>query len=267
MFVIREEILIMQNKLAAERRREILLTLKAEKKVIVSNLAKKYKVTTATIRRDLDYLGENYKIQRVHSGAIMPEIATTFEPIYSEKTIINSTLKKEIGIVASGLIHDGDSLFIDSGTTAFQLAENLGNKSNLKIITTDLKIGCLLSANTDFEVVLVGGKVRTNQFNCIGPISEQIISHLNVDLFFMAVDGLDLKKGITITNFEEAAIKKMMLQNSSKTIVLADHSKFSRVSLCNVCSISEIDILITDNFADRNPIREIEEMGILVLQA
>ncbi len=190
------------NELAAERQREIVQILNKEGKVIVSDLAKRFNVASATIRRDLDLLNEEYKLLRVHGGAIFPNFSTSFEPQYSEKSVLNHEIKKRIGIVGASLVQDGDTIFLDSGTTAYQVAEYLSEKNNLNVLTTDLKIGCLLAANINIEVTLIGGSVRPNQFNCVGYITEKTISELNADLYFLALDGLDIERGITVTNVQ-----------------------------------------------------------------
>lgn len=253
------------NELAAERQREIVQILNKEGKVIVSDLAIKFNVASATIRRDLDMLNEKYKLIRVHGGAIFPNFSTSFEPQYSEKSVLNHDIKKRIGIVGASLVQDGDTLFLDSGTTAYQVAENLSDKNNLKVLTTDLKIGCLLSSNINIEVIMIGGNVRTNQFNCVGFLTQKIISELNADMCFLALDGFDIERGITVTNIQEAAVKQYMLTSSRRVIAITDHTKLKRISMISVCPISEVDILITDNLADNEVINKMDEMNIQIM--
>lgn len=257
----------MSHELAAERQQEITQMLKKEGKVIVSDLAKKYDVTFATIRRDLDILNEKDQLVRVHGGAIFPDFSTSFEPQYSEKSILNNELKKRIGVIAASLVKDGDTIYLDSGTTAFQVAENLREKNNLKIITPDLKIGCLLATSINHEVILIGGKVRTNQFNCVGAIAQEIASDLNADIYFLALDGFDLDRGVTVTDLQEAAIKKIMIESSKEVVAITDHTKIGRISMVSVCPLSKLDVLITDDSIDKDVVREIEEMKIQVLLA
>ena len=224
-------------------------------------------MTVATIRRDLDALSEKDQLIRVHGGAIYPNFSTSFEPQYHEKSTLNSDCKKRIGIIAASLIKDGDTIFLFFVKTAYQVAENLRDKNNLKIITADLKIGCSLAINNNNEIILIGGRVRTNQFVCLGAIAQDIVSDLNADIFFLALDGFDLHRGVTVTDTQEAYLKKIMLESSKKVIAITDHSKMGRISMVSVCPLSKLDVLITDDSIDKEIVRNVEEMDIQVLLA
>ncbi len=251
----------------AERQAEIVTILEQKGSVNVADLALKFNVTTATIRNDLDTIMQSHKIIRVHGGAIIPNFSTSYEPQYTEKSNLNIDLKERIGAIASSFVNNGDTIFLDSGTTAYQLAKKLLDKHNLKIFTTDLKVGCLLATNPNVETVIIGGLVRPNQFNTIGPFAQDEVSRLNTDLFFLAVDGIDTAKGVTVSDLEESAIKKIMIASTKSVVVISDHSKFGRVSTSHVCAISEIDAIVTDSQLDFETLKIFRDAGMQLFLA
>jgi len=232
---------------APERQQAILELIQDLGKVSVQELADKFNVAPITIRRDLDFLAQSNKVIRVHGGAILPQERTAYEPLYSEKTVINQKLKEQIGRAAADLVADGQTIFIDSGSTAYQLAVHLQGKKNLTVITPDLYVAVALSANSDTQVIVAGGLVRPHQFNCIGGYAEQIARSLNADTFFLAVDGVDIEKGVTVTNIAEARLKQFMISASQQTVMITDHTKFGRVAMANVVELTRVDHIITDS--------------------
>ena len=231
---------------ATGRQQVILELLRTQGEVTVNDLVDQFDVSAATIRRDLDVLAQHRRVDRVHGGAVLPQPITSYEPLYAEKTTLNQEEKARIGAAASELVADGQTIILDSGSTAYQLAINLVDKRGLTVVTTDLYVAVHLSSMPDIRVLMVGGGVRTNQFNSVGRFAEYCLSNINADSLFLAVDGVDLEKGVTVTDIDEATVKKVMINSSRQVNLIADHSKFGRVALANIVGISTIDHIITD---------------------
>lgn len=204
-------------------------------------------VSEATIRRDLDELAAKGLIERIHGGG-MPRnnYSTTFERIHDEKLKLQLVEKKKIGQHAAGLVQDGDSIFLDTGTTSYQLALGLSGKENITVITNDLFIATNVDFHPSANVVLTGGIKRSGYSVLIGSMVEEMVRDIRVDIVFLTADAIDETFGISNTNFSEAAIKKLLLKAGKKVILIADHTKFGTSAVVKVCDLDAVDIILTD---------------------
>ena len=119
---------------------------------------------------------------------------------------------------------------MDSGTTTLEIAKNLGNFKNLTVITNSLNIAGQLVEFPDIKVIIPGGSLRRNSLSLVGAISERSLNNLYCDKVFIGVDGIDTQYGISTPNVDEAYINNLMINNSRKTIVVTDSSKFGNRS-------------------------------------
>lgn len=250
---------------AEERRQKILEIIGREQVVKVLDLSAFFNVSEATIRRDLQELEEAGFLKRTHGGAISNQ-AATFEPSLAEKEDQYQAEKIAIAGVAVQLVQEGDTVMLDAGSTTLQIARNLKQKRNITIVTNAVNIAWELAAG-NAEVILLGGNLRQRTLSLVGPITENILSGLYVDKLFLATNGLDLKKGLTTPNLAEAQTKKAMLNSAKEVILVADHSKFGRVSFSHICNLDRINCLITDNGAPAAVLNALKKQGIKVLVA
>lgn len=250
---------------AEERRQKILEIIGREQVVKVLDLSAFFNVSEATIRRDLQELEEAGFLKRTHGGAISNQ-AATFEPSLAEKEDQYQAEKIAIAGVAVQLVQEGDTVMLDAGSTTLQIARNLKQKRNITIVTNAVNIAWELAAG-NAEVILLGGNLRQRTLSLVGPITENILSGLYVDKLFLATNGLDLKKGLTTPNLAEAQAKKAMLNSAKEVILVADHSKFGRVSFSHICNLDRINCLITDNGAPAAVLNALKKQGIKVLVA
>lgn len=251
---------------AHERQEKILSVLKRDKKVFVRDLCELLSVSAVTVRNDLRELEERRALLRTHGGAI-PYSNTGFEENTERKNTKNVAKKQAIAREAVKLVYDGDTIAIDTGTTAFEFAKTLTAKKELTVVTNDVRIALFLDENSDANVILIGGFLRRG-YNCnIGPIAEASLRGLFVDKCFMATNGLTASAGATTPNADQAAIKRMMIEHSNQTILLCDGDKLGRNSLVSFASVESIHSIITDESASCDEINMIEALGVEVRYA
>ncbi|WP_138418592.1 DeoR/GlpR family DNA-binding transcription regulator [Aquibacillus sediminis] len=248
-----------------ERQQKIMNYIKHHGRASVQELCKAFEVSESTIRRDLKVLEDQEKIDRTHGGA-MAKDSVHFEPTFSEKSVRFSEEKKLIAKKAVEFIHNGDTILLDSGTTTQMLVGEIKKFSNLTVVTNSVVFAKELENSPQIEVVLLGGKLRTETLALVGPITELSLSQLHVDKAFIATNGIDLTMGLTTPNLTEAATKRKMIEQSNQIIVVADHSKFNRHSFAKFGEIEQIDYCITDDKSPTELLKALEQTGVEIFE-
>lgn len=228
-----------------ERRNEILKQLNANGKIDIEDLVSKLNVSAMTIRRDLAYLEDNDKIIRTHGGAILNKPLVVESSFASKEGKFNAQ-KKMIAQKAVEFIQEHSTILLDSGTTTLEIAKLLKEKKTITVVTNDIKIAAEL-IDTDVKVIVTGGELQNNVGTLFGPLTEQMLKNIHVDVFFLGAHAIDFKAGVTAPTFEKASIKKLMIEASEKTWLVADSSKFDQKSLTKVCGLNQISGVITDH--------------------
>lgn len=235
---------------AEERKQHILAALKRAPAIRAIDLGLALGTSQASIRRDLADLQRSGLLKRTHGGAISNDLVA-LEPSLAEKEDQYQAEKAAIGVTAASLVNPGDTIFLDAGSTTRQIARELRRHRNLTVVTNALSVASEL-ASSDLEIILTGGQLRRGVLSQVGPIAEQAIAALHVDKLFLAANGVHLTKGITTPNIVEARTKRAMVDNAKEVILVADHSKFGRVTLGRVCGLDRLDAIVTDaSLADR----------------
>lgn len=229
-----------------ERRDSIIKLIQKNGKVRVDSLSENFNVSTVTIRNDLDFLEKKGILHRTHGGALIRKNVYE-DPSLEEKQLLYKEEKQRIGEKAIEMINDGDSILLDSGTTALEVALRLENKKNLTVMTNAINLSLKLGEFDNINVMLTGGLLRKESFSLVGPESEATISNYYFDKLFLGVDGLDINFGLTTPNPMEAQLNRIMVERSQQVIAVTDSSKFGRHSFSYICNIDVISTLITDN--------------------
>lgn len=205
-------------------------------------------VSEATIRRDLDELSQEGKLERTRGGAILhTEQSTSFEHAYNEKAKLMLEEKKAIGKFAASYIEDGDTIFLDSGTTSLQVGLNLADKKNITIITYDLFIATSIVLDESSTLIVTGG-IRRNDFGVLtGPMVQQFLRDIRVNKVFLSADSVDIDFGISNAGFHEIDAKKQSIRSGRYIYLIADHSKFGKVAMTRVCPLRDVDEVIVDD--------------------
>ena len=164
---------------------------------------------------------------------------------------LNVDAKRKVAECAADLVMNGDSLFVDSGTTTLEFVRLLGSKHNITIVTNDLSIATFADSNLPHaDVVLLGGALRKNHRYITGSIANDILSRLYVDKAFMGTDSFDVQQGFATEFTGNAEIKRGMLAHSNRHIVLMDTSKLRRPSFISFASLADFDVIVMDEDPD-----------------
>jgi DeoR family transcriptional regulator, aga operon transcriptional repressor len=246
-----------------ERRRAILEIINREGRVVVKDLARRFSTSHVTIRSDLESLHDQGLVQRTHGGALPLQVGALLDPSLREKENLHPTEKQRIAEASAKLVQDGESVVLDSGTTATTVARALRRFRNLTVITNAVNIAAEL-AGTTIEVILTGGTLRENSFSLVGPLAEDTLHRLSADIMFLGVDGFDVRYGLTTPNLLEAKVNRVMMEVSRRTVVICDSSKFGRRSLSLIAPPSAIHHVITDSGVAKSDLRVLRESGIEV---
>lgn len=228
-----------------DRRKFILEQLSMNEKMDIEQLVDHLNVSAMTIRRDLNYLEAQEKLIRTHGGAVLNK-PLVIETSFQVKEGKYSYQKRQIAQKAMNFIQSHSTILLDSGTTTLEIAKLLKEKKDLTVVTNDIKIAAELM-DSEVKVIVSGGELQNNIGALFGPLTEQVLRNLHVDLFFLGAHAVHLEAGITAPTFEKASIKKLMIESAETTWLVADSSKFGQKSLTKVCHLSCIDGVITDD--------------------
>ncbi len=251
--------------LKEERQRHIRHLIEEEGQVSVADLARRLGVAEMTIRRDLKELGKRGVLQRVRGGALLPERPRLRpEPPVLERMGEETEAKQRIAQAAAGLIAEGETVFLGSGTTALAVAQALRERHNITVVTNALTVINAL-ADSDLTVVVAGGFFRRSELSFIGHITEASIRDLRVDKVIMGMRGIDPFYGLTSDHLQELQTDQAIMRISETVIIVADHSKFGRVATSRVAPITAATLIITDREAPPEIVAAIREMGVDVM--
>lgn len=237
--------------LPLERQNQILEILSKRKAVSVEELCQLVYSSGATIRRDLTILEANGQIQRTHGGAVFVDSNAVESPLMLRESE-NRYAKSIIAQKAAVFLRDGQTLFLDSSSTASTLAGLLGSFKNMRVITNSLKTMNLLADMGGVEIYCTGGRLRESARSLVGPTAIRFVSQFHADYAFISCRGVDMEAGVTESSEEEAAVKMTCLQNAARTVLLCDSSKLDKKYFCKVCDLSQLwDIVSNEELPEQ----------------
>ena len=251
-------------KSAVERRMEIIDVVNRDGKARVEDLAALFNVSSVTIRSDLSFLESNGYVVRSH-GAAIPNTGVIAELSIHEKRRHNTDVKSLIGQAAAKLISTGDTVILDSGTTAKEIAASLKSLGNVVVMTNGLDVAMELASAPGIDVLMPGGILRKNALSFCGSQAEQGLKNYRFDKFFLGVDGFDLRAGITTHHEQEASLNRLMCSISEQVIAVADSSKFGKRSCHMIREFGDIDVLVTDSGIPEEYVQGLRDMKVEVI--
>lgn len=253
------------EKIPAERIQALYKFINQNGTVSIAEVSQKFGVSAATARRDLAELAGEGLISRTHGGATAVLAVSESEKEYLEKSRIEQNAKNAIGKLAAGFVQEGQTVLLDSGTTAFQIASYLAAIKNLTIITNDLYLAANIEFAPSTTLIVTGGIKRSGQNVLIGEYAEKFFQNLiNVDVAFLMADAVDVRKGVTNAGFYEVAMKRALIDIGKQVILCADSTKVKRTLAFKVCDISEVNLFLTDSRISPEVKQEFETAGVPV---
>lgn len=253
-------------RLQHDRQRQIYALALRHGAVDVSELARRFEVSTETIRRDLSDLQDRQLLQRVHGGAV-PLERHHHEPRVDARDEQNAEQKLRIGREATSEVPAHGSVIIDSGSTGQRLAEVFPVDRDVHVVTNSLITGATLARRGVAALTVLGGIVRTNTFAMVDASTVETIRSLRADVLFISCDGLSFTRGLTTPYRDESLLKRAMIESCRRVVAIADASKLGNDLLFGYAALDEIDVLITDTRVDDAAAGVLSEHGIEVRRA
>lgn len=246
----------------SHRRLQISELVRQHGSVQVAALASRFGVSMQTVRKDLRYLSERGVMARAYGGGIDSSAVggSPAEPPYEAKRTVHLDEKRRIGQLAATLVKPGDTIAIDSGTTAMQLAEALANVE-VTVVTNDFGVLTVLSPKSNIRIVMLGGELRRKNMAFYGGLTVEALDALHVDRLFLGVDGFDLERGITTHYEPEAMLNRKMVEAARQVVAITDSSKFGKICLHRIIALGDLDMLITDRDAPSEIRQASEQLG------
>jgi DeoR/GlpR family transcriptional regulator of sugar metabolism len=248
-----------------ERRNQIAEMIREKQVVKNAELMERFGISIETVRRDLQYLEEHGVLERVYGGAVRKTFIN-MEPTYADREQTSGPEKQLIAAEAQKLLHPRDTVFFDLGTTVKLVAQLLERGKPITAFTNALRTALVLVENEECEVIVTGGRLRAKELSVAGPLSEENMRRFNVDKALIGVAGIT-EDGITDFIIDEASLRSQVIKNARQVIALADHSKFGIRAVSNICGLSDIDVLITDEKAPQELLDKIRDRGVKVIVA
>ncbi len=229
----------------ADRQRQIINIINSEQVVQVHELSSLFEVSELTIRRDLDHLAKSGLVERTHGGATVRR-NLPIEPAFSDKSQEQKEEKILIANKAATYINEGDTVFINSGSTTYEVIKALKDK-RITIVTNNIDATRLLHEGAQFTLILIGGVYRMRSHSVSGTLSSAIVNQIYANKAIIGVDGCSVASGLTTPVIEEAQTTRQMIERTvGPVIVVATGNKIGVVSNYVTVGIDEIDVLITD---------------------
>lgn len=232
--------------LTEERKKRIIDLIDQEEIIKSQALMKDLNASESTIRRDLQELEAAGLLKRVHGGA-KKIVKLDHEPTMLEKSSQNVQNKQLIAKYACQLINDGDVIYLDAGTSTYEMIPFLANK-DITVVTNSVYHAAALS-DLNISTMIIGGNIKLNTKAVVSAFSVKQITLFRFDKSFMGINGVHSDYGLTTPDSEEATMKTSAINQSEQIFFMADSSKFNKVSFAKVADI-DTGIIITDRLAE-----------------
>ena len=245
------------------RRRRICEVVAQEGFFDVPSLARLFDTSTSTIRRDLQILEQSKLIKRTPGGALPSREDIV---LFESRNLLHIEEKEQIGKKVSELIKDGETIFLDAGSTTSRVAKYLLSK-HLTVITNGPNICNILQRGKGITIIQTGGKFVPVIQSLVGPIAEEVLKKFNTDKAIIATAGVSSVEGLTNSSLEEVPIKKIAIERAREAIVVADFSKFGKKAATSGIALDHIKFIVTDDKIPGEESARLEEKGIKIIIA
>ncbi|MDO8184270.1 DeoR/GlpR family DNA-binding transcription regulator [Conexibacter sp. JD483] len=246
----------------AERLGGILEHLAERGSVDVEDLVEALGVSPATVRRDLQTLHEQRLLERTHGGAVA--INGLYELPLRYRGSLNREQKLRIARAAVAHVSDNATVALTGGTTTTEVGRMLVQLQELTVVTNAINIAAELAVRPNIRLIVSGGVARAASYELVGPLADDTLAQLNVELAFVGVDGISSGAGLTTHREVEARTNRMLIDRASRVIVVADGSKVGATALARIHDLARVDVLITTREADADELRAIAAAGVSV---
>lgn len=241
-----------------------------KKNVTNKELCETFGVSIETVRRDLDALQSEGFIRKVYGGASLAELSDTAIAIDEWSVRINTNAESKFLMAQKvvELIPDGSTIFLDSGTSVYEVSTMMAQKKSLTVLTNSIRVTEVLGMNPAIMVYFIGGVIQPDLLASSGIFASEFLSNFyHIDYAVISCDGFIPTVGSTEQSLSISLLKKQILEKTEKTILVVDHSKFGVSGSCFCCPISKITTIVTDSQTDQEEIAELQKKAINVVVA
>ena len=252
--------------LPTQRRQAILAQVRQESAVSADDLAREFGVSVETIRRDLRRLGEKGLLDRVYGGATRPA-GRSREGSFAARSVRRMAAKRGIAQLAASLVEPGETLVIDIGTTALEVARALPETFRGRVLTNSVPAAMELAARDEIDLLLCGGQVRPGDAACSGAHAESFFAEFYADMAFLGSGGVHAEAGLTDYHPPEVITRRTIIAHSTASYVLADSSKLGAIAVHRVCPLSRVTAVLTDHEASAEIAGALARAGCTLMQA
>jgi DeoR family fructose operon transcriptional repressor len=257
---------LLDNALPEERRLQIAAQLRRDSRVRVDDLARRFGVSGETVRRDLQVLEERGLLRRVYGGAVVVE-PHPVEARFDESGERRPSPHRQIAALAATLVEPNDTIVLHGDALVMETARALPASFAGRVLCAALPIGAELAGRDDVEVLMAGGALRPDDLVCLGPVTEHFFQQYYADKAFLSAGGIHPRAGLTHQQLPEIALQRVMIEHARECYVLADAARIGKIALGRVVELSAVTAVITDDSADPDDIRSLEQAGAKVLIA
>jgi len=250
---------------SVERREKLIEILKKKGRISVNELINSFKgVSPASIRRDLRILEAQEMIERNYGYVQL--INKDFPiPSLEKKMTINVSEKKRIAKGILDLIEEGDTLFLDTGSTLVYVAKELKALKGIMVITNSIPVIKELEKSPYIKIIGIGGVYQFNEQCFVGSTAEEYVSKYRVDKAIIGADGFSFEEGVTSHDPENAGVTRLVAENAETVIVAADYTKIGTRGVVPIAPIEKINILVTNKELAPEKVSILKEKGIKVI--
>ena len=248
-----------------QRQAKVVEIIRKKERASVDDLAALLGISRETIRRDLTSLADSGKIQKIHGGATLPRVFG--EGSFRQRMSDNAEAKARIAAAACGLFAEGETLFVDTGSTTLYFAEKLSEVSGLTVVTNSTGIASAMSSTPGNRTFLLGGEFSADNRQTVGTMVAAQIRSFRAHHAVLTIGALDGRTGAMDYNIEEAQVARAMIEQSESLTILSDSSKFDAVASFEVCTLAQIDRLVCDTAPPGNLGKALADAGVDIILA
>lgn len=246
--------------MATERRQQIIQMVGEAGFVSVREISNLFQVSEVSARGDLNRLAEQGYLIRRRGGAIAnanASLVTAFE----QRARLNLEEKRRIGRAAARMVHAGETIIIDAGTTTMEMAKSLEDLAPLTVVTNALNVAIQVGTLPNARVLQVGGALNRDTISVLGPLAGRELDEIIVSKLFLGIHAVSLSAGLTDTSLEVAQIKHAMVRAAKHVVLLADSSKWEKVAFAKIAPLSAVHTIVTDSGLSDEVREALEALG------
>lgn len=253
--------------LDVERRDRIARFIEQQNGASVGEISRQFGISEATARRDLVQLSRLGLIERAHGGAVprrMRQAQGFPDPPVTQRVDQQREQKQRIAQRAAELVQDGDAILLGGGSTTAEMVPFLSDKQNVTVVTNALLIAASLAPLRSLSVIVLGGKLRHQEYSLLGALMEDMLASIRVDKLFLGASALHVDYGLSAEDMDEVHGDRLLMAAARETIVLVDYSKFGKIATVRVAPIGRVHRVITDDRVPSDELELLRDQGLVV---